>query len=170
MDKKKQIGKKIWELFIKNNSYSQIAKQVGVNKSVVSNVINYSLPAKEWIQEDVKRLKTKCKDDKEYIRKTYKNKLKECEENWEEEINKLEEEHETEKKDILLDFSILSGYITGIISTVILLIVYNFNIPIPSPSSNLPFFLITIFGIGATLGLISFFIIKFISIKISKED
>ena len=40
MDEKKEIGKKIWELFSENYSYSQIAKELGISKSVVSNIIN----------------------------------------------------------------------------------------------------------------------------------
>jgi len=166
MQDKKQIGKKIWELFSKNYTYSQIAKELGVSKSVVSNVINYSLPAKDWIQEDIKKLKTKCEDDKQYIRKTYKNKLKECEKNWEEEVNELEEEHKIELKEIGLGLSIVNGAITGMISIVILFIVYNFNIPMPSLKFT---FLATILGIGTILGLISFFITKFIFNKVLEE-
>jgi len=61
MDNKKQTGKKIWKLFLKNYSYGEIAKELGVNKSVVSNVINYSLPGKEWCDEDIKELKKTIK-------------------------------------------------------------------------------------------------------------
>jgi len=56
MQDKKQIGKKIWELFIKNYSYGKIAKELGVSKSLVSNIINYSLPATTWISENVKQI------------------------------------------------------------------------------------------------------------------
>jgi len=59
MQDKKQIGKKIWELFSKDYTYNQIAKELGVSKSVVSNVINYSLPDKEWCDENIKELKEK---------------------------------------------------------------------------------------------------------------
>ena len=59
MDEKKQISLKIWDLFLKKYSYSQIAKELGISKSVVSNVINYCQPPNEnVIQEDIKKLLT----------------------------------------------------------------------------------------------------------------
>ena len=65
MDEKKQIGQKIWELFSKNYSYSKIAKELGVSKSVVSNVINYTLPSQSWCNENIKGLKEQYTKEKE---------------------------------------------------------------------------------------------------------
>ena len=148
MHDKREIGKKIWELFSKNYTYGEIAKELGISKSVVSNVINYSLPSKDWAQEDIKKIK------------------EECEKSWEEEVNELEEEHKIELKEIGLGLSMVSGATTGMISIVILFIVYYFNIPMPSSKFTL---LATILGIGTILGLISFFITKFIFNKVLEE-
>jgi len=57
MENKREIGKKIWELFSKNYSYSQIAKELGISKSVVSNVINYCSPPPEQTEQNIKELK-----------------------------------------------------------------------------------------------------------------
>jgi len=50
---KKEIGKKIWELFFQSKSYGEIAKELGISKSVVSNIINYSLPANNWVEDNI---------------------------------------------------------------------------------------------------------------------
>ena len=69
MQDKKQIGQKIWDLFLKNYSYSKIAKELGVTKSVVSNVINYTLPSATWCNENVKELKEKHQKEIELLKK-----------------------------------------------------------------------------------------------------
>ena len=63
MDEKKEIGRKIWELFVKGYSYSRIANELRINKSVVSNIINYSLPPKDWCVENVKKMKEQEKQN-----------------------------------------------------------------------------------------------------------
>ena len=85
MDEKKKIGQKIWELFLKNYSYGEIAKELGISKSVVSNIINYSLPSSDWCNENIKELKkendtikeklTNYKENTEILKKE-KSKLK----------------------------------------------------------------------------------------------
>jgi len=83
---KKEIGRKIWELFSKNHTYSQIAQELNISKSVVSNVINYSLPAHTWIWEDLKELKQKHEQElqeKETQIKKLKKQLKEKKEEYE---------------------------------------------------------------------------------------
>ena len=87
MRNKKEIGKKIWELFSKNYSYSDIAKELKISKSVVSNVINYSLPAHTWIWEDLKELKQKHEQELQE-KETQINKLKKQLKEKEEEYNK----------------------------------------------------------------------------------
>ena len=57
MDDKREVGKKIWELFSKNYTYGEIAKELGVSKSVVSNVINYCSPPPEQTEQNIKKLK-----------------------------------------------------------------------------------------------------------------
>jgi len=82
MDEKKQIGLKIWELFLKNYTYKEIGKELGISKSVVSNVINYCLPPNsETIQKDIKSFK---KEMEEELIKCKKN----CEKKIEEELIK----------------------------------------------------------------------------------
>ena len=53
MENKKEIGRNIWELFFQNKSYAEIAKELGISKSVVSNIINYSLPANNWVEDNI---------------------------------------------------------------------------------------------------------------------
>ena len=81
MQDKKQIGQKIWDLFLKNYSYSKIAKELGVTKSVVSNVINYTLPSATWCNENVKELKEKHQKEIELLKKKYEKKEKEIVDN-----------------------------------------------------------------------------------------
>ena len=85
MDEKKKIGQKIWDLFSENYSYGEIAKELGISKSVVSNVINYSLPSNTWCNENIQELKkendtikeklTNYKENTEILKKE-KRKLK----------------------------------------------------------------------------------------------
>jgi len=166
MDDKKEIGKKIWELFSKNYTYSQIAKKLNISKSVVSNVINYSLPAKDWIQEDIKKLKTKCEDDKQYIRTIYKNKLKKCEKDWEDEVNELVDECEEEKKELVTEFSVMTGAFVMFFSIILIFILHNFDF---LPDKKFIFLGVTL-AIGSILGLISFFISKFINNKTLENE
>ena len=79
MRNKKEIGRKIWELFLKNYTYSQIANILKINKSVVSNVINYTLPAHTWINEDIKKLKQKHEQEVQKLKKELKEKEEEYE-------------------------------------------------------------------------------------------
>jgi len=53
LENKKEIGRNIWELFFQNKSYGEIAKELGISKSVVSNIINYSLPASNWVKDNI---------------------------------------------------------------------------------------------------------------------
>ena len=78
MDEKREIGKKIWELFIKNYSYGKIAKELGVSKSLVSNIINYSLPATTWISENVKQIKQKHEQELQEKNEQIKKLKDEC--------------------------------------------------------------------------------------------
>ena len=81
MQNKKEIGRKIWELFSENYSYSQIAKELEVSKSVVSNVINYTLPPRDWCDKNIKKLKEQYTKEKEReileLKEYYNNFLKE---------------------------------------------------------------------------------------------
>ena len=81
MDEKKKIGQKIWDLFSKNYTYSQIAKELNISKSVVSNVINYTLPSATWCNENIKELKKRYINEKEKelleLKEYYNNFLKE---------------------------------------------------------------------------------------------
>jgi len=165
MQDKKQIGKKIWELFSKNYTYSQIAKELGVSKSVVSNIINYSLPSKDWIQEDIKKIKEECENDKQYIRTIYKNELKECEKNWENEVNELVDECKKERKELVIGFSAMTGNFVMFFSIILIFILHYFDF---LPDKKFLFLSVT-FTIGIILGLISFFISKFINNKIIKD-
>jgi len=148
MQDKKQIGKKIWELFSKNYTYSQIAKELGISKSVVSNVINYSLPSEEWIQEDIKKIKEECKK------------------NWKNEVNKLINECKEEKKELVTGFSVMTGAFVMFFSIILIFILHNFDF---LPDKKFIFLGVT-FGIGIVLGLISFFISKFINNKILENE
>ena len=144
MQDKKQIGKKIWELFSKNYSYGEIAKELGISKSVVSNVINYSLPSEDWIQEDIKKIKEECK-------KNWKNEVNEC---------------KKEKKELVTGFSVMTGAFVMFFSIILILILHNFDF---LPDEKIIFLGVT-FGIGIVLGLISFFISKFINNKILENE
>ena len=80
MDKKKEIGQRIWELFSKNYSYSDIARELGINKSVVSNVINYCTPNEMTYDKSIKQLKENCEKEKKVLEEElyyyYKNIVK----------------------------------------------------------------------------------------------
>ena len=160
MQDKKQIGRKIWELFSKNYTYSQIAKELGISKSVVSNVINYSLPANSWCDKNIKELKEKCEQDKAKLKINCQNKLKKC-----------KEKSEKQKKELALKFSLLNGNILTLVS---MLLIYIFNtyhiIPLPTTKASLIKYLVTIFAISATLGVITFFISKFLNNKLIEEE
>ena len=103
MDKKKKIGQKIWEFFLKNYTYREIAKELEISKSVVSNIINYSLPSSDWCNENIKELKKE--------NDTIKEKLTNYKENTE--ILKKE------KRKLKLKFILL--ILTGLIEFVIIL-------------------------------------------------
>jgi len=115
MDEKKQIGKKIWELFSKNYTYSDIANILKINKSVVSNVINYSLPAHTWIWEDLKELRHKHEQDL----KELKQKLKEKDN----EIGKLKQELREKEDEIEIEREETNDTFLNITISVILYIV-----------------------------------------------
>jgi len=140
MNEKKQIGLKIWKLFLKKYSYGEIAKELGISKSVVSNVINYCQPPNENnIQEDIKRLKQeqeqeliKCKETCEKEINNYKqeinqlknknNKLKEEIKELEENLEELEEEFEFNE----LKTNIISSTISFMITFLIIFITMKF--------------------------------------------
>jgi len=140
MNDKREIGKKIWELFSKNYSYGEIAKELGVSKSVVSNVINYSLPSKDWAQKDIKKIK------------------EECEKNCEEEVNELEEELQKEILETKISSIITSVFTTIIIFGITIKLFQNFN--------N---FNMTIKMSIAIISLIIIFIISFFSANLMKK-
>ena len=166
MDKKKEIGLKIWELFLKNYSYREIAKELGVSKSVVSNIINYCLPPNEnSIQEDIKKLKQeqeqeliKCKKNYEkeinnYKEKIHKlknknDKLKEEIQELEEEIEELEEELENNE----LETKITSILVTFFVTFIIFKLSYDFLF-----NQNFLIKLVTLFIIFILATTISFF-------------
>ena len=104
---KKEIGKKIWELFSKNYTYGQIAKELKISKSVVSNVINYTLPTHTWVDEDIKKLKQKYEQEIQKLKKELKEK--------EEEYKDLEYE-----KDSFIIVTLITIIIYIITTTIIL--------------------------------------------------
>jgi len=161
MQNKKEIGKKIWKLFSKNYTYSQIAKELGVSKSVVSNVINYSLPADEWCSQNIKELKEKCEQDKAKLKINYQNELK-----------KYKEKYKKEKKEMGLGFSIMNGSFITLISMFLIFVINTYNIHIPMFTSTITSklkYVGTISAISAILGIIIFLISLFINNKIIKE-
>jgi len=112
MQDKKEISKKIFELFSKNYSYSQIAKELNISKSIVSNVINYCTPTKN----------------------TYEKSIKEIKQSYEKKIEQLEEEFEEEKEQIrakiLRTATIIVFFITLLILNIndyINKLLYNLN-------------------------------------------
>ena len=100
MDEKKEIGRKIWDLFSKGYSYGQIAKELNVSKSVVSNVINYTLPTKDWCNENIKELKEKHKNEIEQLKE-------EC-------LDFVTEEKIKEKKEVIENATIIFTIATAI--------------------------------------------------------
>ena len=78
MQDKKEISKKIFELFSKNYSYSQIAKELNISKSIVSNVINYCTPPKSTYEKSIKEIK-----------QDYEKKIKQLKEEFEEEREQI---------------------------------------------------------------------------------
>lgn len=111
MDNKKEIGKKIWDLFLKNYTYSQIAKQLNISKSVVSNIINYSMPPSDWCNEKIEEIRKTEEELKKQLNK--KN----------EKIKELEEE--TKKQNEIIKFGLISITIYLIAVAIIL---YFFNL------------------------------------------
>ena len=102
MDKKKEIGKKIWDLFSENYSYGEIAKELGISKSVVSNVINYSLPSDAWCKKNIKGLK----------------------EQHEQELEDLENDCVKEKEESINNFILISNALSFIYTIFIVLTMY----------------------------------------------
>ncbi len=115
MDEKKKIGQKIWEFFLKNYSYSQIAKELGISKSVVSNIINYSLPSSDWCNENIKELKK----ENDTVKEKLTNLEKKCKEKTE---SLKEEKRKLKLKSILL---ILTGLIEFIIILFLIFIYFK---------------------------------------------
>ena len=157
MDEKKQIGVKIWELFLKKHSYKEIAKELGISKSVVSNVINYCLPPNnETIQKDIKSFKEeliKCKKTCEKDINNYKEKIQQFKnknDKLKEEIEELEEE--LENNDNELETKITSIFVTFFVTFIILIISYNFLF-----NQNFLIKLVTLFIIFILVTAISFF-------------
>ena len=80
---KKEIGKRVWELFTEGYSYNKIAKKLKISKSVVSNVINYCSPCSYSLS---KKITQKLKELEEENKK-----LKELEQENEKLKNNLQE-------------------------------------------------------------------------------
>ena len=161
MDEKKEIGVKIWDLFIKKYSYGAIVKELGISKSVVSNVINYCLPPNnKTIQEDIKSFKKeleeeliKCKETCEKDINSYKEKtqqLKNKNNKLEEEIEELEEELENNE----FETKMTSILVTFFVTFIILILSYNFllnpNFLIKLIALFLAFLLVTAISFLAT--------------------
>lgn len=138
---KKEIGRKIWELFSKNYSYSDIAKELGISKSVVSNVINYTLPARNWIQEDLKELKQKHKEE-----------LKQLKQNC---INFVEQEKNKIKKTTIKYSTILTFYITFFFVTSCSYKIKIFNL-------NGIYLFVVIIAITTVIITVYYFLLKFL--------
>ena len=140
MQDKREIGKKIWELFSKNYSYGEIAKELGISKSVVSNVINYCSPPSEETEQNVKELK------KTYSRIVEQIQLKN---------NKIQQK-------LLTEFSLTASFLVSFFVLFVFLLTQKFNI-LSLKSYKL---IITILVITILAGTISFFIAK----MLNKED
>jgi len=160
MDKKKEIGLKIWELFLKNYSYREIAKELGVSKSVVSNIINYCLPPNnETIQKDIKSFKKeleekliKCKKTCEKDINNYKEKIQQFKnknDKLKEEIEELEEKLENNE----FETKITSILVTFFVTLIILRLSYDFLF-----NQNFLIKLVTLFIIFILVTTISFFV------------
>jgi len=148
MQDKKQIGKKIWELFNKNYSYGEIAKELGISKSVVSNVINYSLPSEEWCNENIKELKENIKKEKVKVKKLNKK------------LEELDERLEELKKEELAT-KISSIIITFIITFIVFIIDTKLLQNLPNP--------IVIRFVILVISLIVVFVISFFLTNLSKK-
>ena len=142
MQDKREIGKKIWELFSKNYSYGEIAKELGVSKSVVSNVINYCSPPSEETEQNVKELK-----------KTYSRI-----------VEQIESKNKKTQEKLLTEFSLTTSILVFFSVLFIFLLTLKFNI---FNILNLKGYklIITILVITILAGAISFFIAKFINKK-----
>lgn len=139
MDEKKKIGQKIWKLFSENYSYSQIAKELEISKSVVSNVINYSLPSDAWCKKNIKGLKEE-----------YEQEIEELENNYIEE----EEELKKQSKKAQNRVTIIGALTAGIISLIMNIFVLYFEITLN---------ILNRFGLAIISAIISFFLIKIIN-------
>jgi predicted transcriptional regulator len=111
MDNKKEIGRKIWDLFLKKYSYGEIAKELNINKSVVSNIINYSMPPNDWCNEKIEEIRKTEEELKKQLNK--KN----------EKIKELEEETEEQNEIIKLGLISISIYLIAVA-----IILYFFNL------------------------------------------
>ena len=88
LDSKKEIGRKIWDYFARGYSYGQIAGKLKISKSVVSNIINYTLPAKDWCNENLKKLKENYEREIQQKQQTILKTKKKCQEEQQEIIKK----------------------------------------------------------------------------------
>jgi len=140
MQDKREIGKKIWELFSKNYTYSEIARELGVSKSVVSNVINYCSPQKEETEQNIKELK-----------KTYQRV-----------VEQIELKNRKIQQKLLEKFSFTASILVSFFVLFVFLLTQKFNI-LSLKSYKL---IITILVITILAGTISFFIAK----MLNKED
>jgi hypothetical protein len=87
-EKKLETAKKIWKTYLKTGGVNKTAKELNVNKNVVSNIINYTLPdfyfynyEKEKLMEELKK-----EYEKDYNR-ALNIKIQEAKEQEEEKIN-----------------------------------------------------------------------------------
>jgi predicted transcriptional regulator len=149
LSKKQKVGKRIWELFALGWSYNKIANNLKISKSVVSNVLNYSLPADMWYQEDIK--------------KRFEKRIKEIEEDCNNKISaknlhikKLRKELQEleEEISIVINITIIITTITGILGNFLYFaLIKKYGI------SN---FFIFLLGMVIT-GLIVYFTSKFVT-------
>jgi len=69
--RKIRVTKKIWEEFLKGKSINYIAKKEGINKAVVSTIINYTIP--EWITEAENTCLNEIKKKEEQLKRLNAN-------------------------------------------------------------------------------------------------
>ena len=151
MQDKKQIGQKIWDLFLKNYSYSQIAKELRITKSVVSNIINYTLPPRDWCDKNLQNLKKQHKKEIELLKKKYEKKEKEIVDNL-----------------ILVSSILIFAYSTFITITLFVLRLLNI-ITFHITANNIFIVLAKLAVISISLGSIIFFVNKKLLKKLKNE-
>ena len=151
MDEKKEIGRKIWDLFSKGYSYGQIAKELNISKSVVSNIINYTLPPRDWCDKNLQNLKKQHKKEIELLKKKYEKNEKEIVDNL-----------------ILVSSILIFAYSTFITITLFVLRLLNI-ITFHITANNIFIVLVKLAVISILLGSIIFFANKKLLKKLKNE-